>query len=666
MSPGEVSWRLRGTVRALADRCLAPTRRRSMARAPLSQSESSSNRSRAARVLPERMNIAVGAGFPREEQRNCLVSQARDIEGDRLEFFTVDTGDVVGETLWNYEYEARRPTPMTFAAGIDYRDHAITGDAKVVWEPNRHQHLAVLARAYHLTGDSRYARKVVTQIDSWIDQCPYAKGMNWRSPMELSIRLINWVWSLAMIEASDAVSPEQWQRILGAAHRHMWDVSRNYSRYSSANNHVIGEAAGVFIGSIFFDALRPARRWRTEAKLILEKQIRAQTLADGGHCELAPAYHLFVLELLLVAGLAGRNTGCDFSPGYWERIEAMCAFVAGMLEGGDCIPQLGDSDDGYVLDLETDGDRARNLLAVGAALFGRSDFKELAEDAHERVYWLLGNDGCRAFDGLESLDRKEGALAIRSRAFPESGYYLLQCGSRSPDDDRISVSFDCGALGFGSIAAHGHADALSLTVRISGVDVLIDPGTYDYFTFPEWRRYFRSTPAHNTITVDGLDQSENRGSFIWGKRAAARCLRWDPSDEGGWVSGEHDGYTRLDDRVMHRRTVSLDASRREIVVHDELTGDATHGASVFFHFAEHCRVEQDGPARLRVDYGKGVLAVQTDRKLKIEIHRGGTDPIIGWTSRGYHSKEASTSVEGRCRWSGHVSMTTRMSIASLD
>ena len=190
--------------------------------------------------------------------------------------------------------------------------------------------------------------------------------------------------------------------------------------------------------------------------------------------------------------------------------------MAGRLAGGGCIPQLGDSDVGYVLDLETDGDRARNLLAVGAALFGRSDFKELAEDAHERVYWLLGNDGCRVFDGLGSLLRKEGAFAIRSRAFPESGYYLLQCGGRGPDDDRISVSFDCGALGFGSIAAHGHADALSLTVRISGVDVLIDPGTYDYFTFPEWRRYFRSTPAHHTITVDGLSQSENRGPVRWG------------------------------------------------------------------------------------------------------------------------------------------------------
>src|SRR5262249_12423173 len=146
-------------------------------------------------------------------------------------------------------------------------------------------------------------------------------------------------------------------------------------------------------------------------------------------------------------------------------------------------------------------------------------------------------------------------------ALPESGHYLLQVGHRGRGD-LVSVVFDCGDLGFKSIAAHGHADALSFTLRAFGSALFVDPGTYYYFTYPDCRSYLRSTKAHTTVAVEGLDQSVMLGPFLWGARAQARCVAWEPRKQGGKVIGEHDGYTRLTDPVLHRRTLELDGHSR--------------------------------------------------------------------------------------------------------
>src|SRR5690606_18145054 len=103
---------------------------------------------------------------------------------------------------WNYEYKAQRPTPLIRSPRIDYRDYAETGDCKFVWEPSRHQHWVVLGRAYRLTGDAHYAQEVIDQLESWSQACPFGYGMQWRSPLELAIRLIQWVWALELIRPS--------------------------------------------------------------------------------------------------------------------------------------------------------------------------------------------------------------------------------------------------------------------------------------------------------------------------------------------------------------------------------------------------------------------------------------------------------------------------------
>ena len=112
-----------------------------------------------------------------------------------------------------------------------------------------------------------------------------------------------------------------------------------------------------------------------------------------------------------------------------------------------------------------------------------------------------------------------------------------------------------------SIAAHGHADALAFTLSVGGREFLVDPGTYAYHTQGAWRSYFRGTAAHNTVRVDGRDQSQPGGNFMWLRKAPAGCNLWRTSVERDVFEGWHGGYAGLADPVMHRRRIALESAR---------------------------------------------------------------------------------------------------------
>jgi uncharacterized heparinase superfamily protein len=140
-------------------------------------------------------------------------------------------------------------------------------------------------------------------------------------------------------------------------------------------------------------------------------------------------------------------------------------------------------------------------------------------------------------------------------------------GGQAPE---IWCRLDGGPHGFLSIAAHAHADALSVEVRYGGVDILADPGTYCYHGEPEWRSYFRSTIAHNTVELDGRNQSLDGGPFLWLSHANAREMAVSEAGDTAEWTAEHDGYLALEPPTRHRRTVRLDRAGRALDIVDEI------------------------------------------------------------------------------------------------
>jgi hypothetical protein len=561
---------------------------------------------------------------------------------------------------WNRDPQTGIEAPLIFGKSINYRDERLVGDIKYLWEPNRHLELTTLAQAWHLTGEYRYAEGCRTLLDSWFEACPYPRGVNWTSALEAALRLVNWYFAWQLLGGEDASIfvdaenngfRERWYRSI-FEHCHFIDGHR--SHHSSANNHLLGESMGLLAGALAWPLWPQSEGWRRRAHEGFETEALRQNSPDGVNREQAVYYQHEVADMMLLCGLIGKANGAEFSTEYWQRLQRLLEFIAAVMDVGGHVPMIGDADDAVMLRLapEPGFDVYCSLLATGAVLFDRADFAAKAGTFDDKSRWLLGDEAQAKFEALSRIERRGKPNAC---AFDEGGYYIL--GHRLGQPDEIRVVADAGPLGYLSIAAHGHADALAFTLSVAGVEILIDPGTFAYHTAQIWRNYFRGTRAHNTVCIDGQDQSVSGGNFLWLRHARAWCERFESGDVEDRFVGVHDGYRRLADPVTHRREIVLDKRRYRIVVADELECAGAHEVEVLWHLAEDCAVGAvngvvtvtRGPVRVVIRLEGGCFAV--------ECAKGQESPPLGWVSRRFDAKEPSPTI----RWHGRVQGTTRWS-----
>jgi hypothetical protein len=598
-------------------------------------------------------------GVPSRIDAAPYLAAADRLVSGRFDIFALRDIELGAPPRWNRDPRTGIDAPLVFGKTLDYRDPAQVGDIKYLWEPNRHLHLVTLAQACVVSGPcdigNRHGAALRQHLESWFEACPHRMGPNWSSSLEVALRLINWshAWQILGGARSPLFEGAEGGRFrsrwLEAVYQHAEFVRGYFSLYSSANNHLIGEAAGLFVAALTWPHWRRARAWLAEAQAILEREALLQVAADGVNREQALAYQQFTLELLLVPLLAGRANQVEFTPAYRQRIEAMLEFLASVMDAGGNVPMFGDSDDARVVSLAQPEppSRARSLLATGAVLFSRGDFKAKAGTLDDQSRWLLGDEAESVF---RALDPYAVRLPVR-REFPDGGYYIL--GSDFETGNEIRLVADAGPLGYPSIAGHGHADALAFTLSLSGLEFLVDSGTYAYHTQARWREYFRGTSAHNTLRVDELDQSQPGGNFMWLRKANAGCSAWRTSAAEDVFEGWHDGYTRLADPVIHCRRISFEKREGRILVEDTLRMEGEHDIELFFHFSEACRV---------VPSAAGCTATRLHRALALQlpqaegsetrIYHGSTSPIGGWVSRRFDVKVPAPTLAWRARLRG--------------
>jgi hypothetical protein len=599
--------------------------------------------------------IAAPAATPAE--RRAVVEAADRIAAGRFDVLGLHDVELGMPPRWNRDPATGTEAPLTFGKRIDYRNEALVGNIKTLWEPSRHLELVTLAQAFAWTGEARYAQACRTLVDSWIEQCPWPLGVHWSSSLELAIRLLNWsaAWTLLGGFASPLFQGEDGRafrdRWLASVFRHCRFIEGHLSRHSSANNHLLGEWMGLFVAASTWPCWPESRRWGAVAHRGFEEEALAQNAPDGVNREQALYYHHEVADMMLLAGLVARAHGSDFGAAYWQRLEAMMDFVLAVLDAGGHAPAIGDADDALMLRLhhEPDWDPYRSLLAACAALFGRADFKAAAGRFDGKSHWLLGDAGAATFAALPAA-----AAVPRRRVFEEGGYAVL--GARFGTPHEVRLVADAAPLGYLSIAAHGHADALAFTLSVRGRPLLVDPGTYAYHTERAWRDHFRGTAAHNTVCVDGLDQSEIGGSFMWLRKANATLHEVRLADDRDVWDASHDGYGRLPDPVRHRRRIEVSHASGTIVVVDTLHCLGEHRAEVCWQFAEGLDAEIAGGTVTVRDGGVQVMHMHMPgAALEPRLLLGSTAPMGGWVSPRFGIKHPAPAI----RWAGTLRGTTQ-------
>ncbi|MFF3054992.1 alginate lyase family protein [Streptomyces sp. NPDC057909] len=577
-----------------------------------------------------------------------LIAEADRLMYGHAEYFGVVRDDLADPDWWCDPKTGRR-APWGYAFDVPYRNEDAVGDIKQIWELSRHQYLTVLAAAYAITGDERYAERVAAHLRSWWAANPPLRGVHWISGIELGIRLLSWVWirrlldgwpgAAGLFEGNSVAVNQIW-------HHQRW-LAAFPSRGSSANNHVIAEAAGQFAAACAFGWFPSSARWRAHALRSLERHLRGNTFDSGLNRELATEYHGLVLELGLAAVAEADAAGVPVPASIRLLLLRMTDALAAIVDSRLRPPRQGDADDGHGLVVDGAGtDRWASLLATGNAVFGRLAWWPAVTGTDVRTPLLAA----LIRPAVPAVTRP----ASRPAHFADAGMTIL----RGPAE--IWCRCDGGPHGFLSIAAHGHADALSVEVRHDGVDVLADPGTYCYHGQPEWRQYFRSTLGHNTLQLDGGDQSVSGGPFLWTRHARSNILVADTSgaSDGGtarWCA-EHDGYQRS----VHRRRVDLTAASQELRVVDEVRGPrrAVHLA---FHLGPAIAADLVGNRAVLTwtrDGEDRSAALDLPGQLCWRAHRGESDPPLGWYSAGFGRKEPTTTLVGTGFADGAEGFTT--------
>lgn len=570
---------------------------------------------------------------------------------------------------WNRDPKTGTVAPMLLGKTIDYRSERNVGDIKYLWEPSRHLELVTLAQAWRLSGDFRYANAARELLTSWMDQCPYPMGIHWTSSLELAVRLVNWAfaWQLLGGLESPLFVGEEGQKFqrrwLDSVYQHCHFIQGYFSRHSSANNHLFGEYMGLFVASATWPYWEQSKRWQTLAKAGLETEARIQNTADGVNREQAIYYQHEVMDMMLLCQRVGQAHGTYFSDEYLARLLKLAEFVSSLMDVGGNVPMIGDADDAQMVRLayQSDWSPYRSLLASCAILFNRADFKDKAGTLDDKTQWLFGAQGGEVWATLHARPADRAVMA-----FPEGGYFILGRELNTEMETRLVV--DCAPLGYLSIAAHGHADALAFTLSSGGEELLIDPGTYAYHTQKKWRDYFRGTAAHNTVQIDGLDQSEIGGNFMWLRKANAQIKCHDLNGAIQIFEGEHDGYARLADPVTHRRRIEFDANTNVILVKDILQCQREHQVALHWHFAEKCTVSIDSDTVSAVGKRNNLMLRCTSGAdmFNIELLRGSESPLGGWISRTFDQKSPITTAVWRGVIGGRTEIVTQLQIRACS
>jgi hypothetical protein len=588
-----------------------------------------------------------GANLPDPEiadpaAKQALLNSAEAILAGHWPVFGHNFDTAPADPDWHRDIRSGlRSDPAQFCFSVRYRDPERVGTVKYVWEPSRLHHVTVLAAAYRLSGDDRFAQHAAAHLKSWWRGNPPLRGIHWLSGIEIGMRLIAFVWTRRLLSGWPGVAAlfERNPDFLLQLHHHARWLAALHSRGSSANNHLIAEAAGLFIAATAFSGTVQQERWAALAAGILEQEALSQTFPDGLNRELAFGYHGYVLGLLLLAALEGEAGGRPLSDDCWHVLTRMADALAANLGSNLQPPRQGDGDDAFALMVDApEAGPWSPLLELAAKVLGARDWwpqpkgsSILATVAAPLARNRRGND-------LRPTKRPD--------VFKDAGVTFLRTA-----DDSISIRIDHGPHGFLSTAAHGHADALAFELSIGGRPVLIDPGTYCYQGEPQWRRYFRSTLSHNALEIGGADQAVQAGPFLWSTQPTS----WVESRDEASLTAAHDGYRRLQTKTTHFRRFRLDRQAQLLAVTDWIEAASPMPVRLAFHLHPAVAVTLDRN-RAELNWAGGSAVIDLPEQLSWSLHRGEERPPLGWFSPAFGEKIPTAALIG----SGKVSQGERL------
>lgn len=511
MSANEILFRISEKLRVVRERRLV---RRGVAssRTPV---PAGALLSKAARLVPGASRVELSRlsqQFPEVHSRLC-----RDLER-RLGQIAAGQWNCLGQACdlrgpveWNRDPVTGHQWSLDFYDDLPIYEMSGGVDVKQVWELGRHQFLFTHAAGWLVTQDEYHATETRRLLLDWIQKNPLYLGVHWTSALEPAVRVISWMWALAALSEWPGWSPGDLSAIATSLEEHGTYLAHHFSVYSSPYNHLIGEAAALYLIGCWVDSPQAAA-WKRQASRVLLEHGPKQFLRDGVCVEQAMGYQFFTLMFLTLAWCAAGPGGGDLGPLTPTLKSAWNAAAIFQQPDGDW-PAFGDIDSARTVPVipESPWDFS-GLCGLGAVLFGDAGAKAAHSHPGEELFWLLGTPGVESF---QRLPAQEAAGPLRQ--LPDAGYAVFH--SATVPGDWLLV--DGGLISEGLFAdstpstAHGHADLLQVLVHVGGKPFLVDTGMSTYAGSRELVDWYRDALAHNTLVIDGAPVARHSGRLGW-------------------------------------------------------------------------------------------------------------------------------------------------------
>jgi uncharacterized heparinase superfamily protein len=351
-------------------------------------------------------------------------------------------------------------------------------------------------------------------------------------PYPISLRLVNWVKYIAVYKNNPV--PESWlQSLYQQAH-----ILFNSIEYHILANHYLKNGIGLLFAGAFLNC-SDSKKWFAKGKRILLQEADEQILNDGGHYEKSPMYHVILIEDYLDVVNLIQSNGLAFTSdeiAFLNRkiVKALDYLSTIIMPDGE-IPLFNDS--------------AFNIAPRPDLIF---------EYANQVLGYVRDNDEADGY--LKRLD--------------DSGYFVIK-------DKQSMCIIDCGSISPDYQPGHTHCDLLSFELAINGCRVIVNSGLHDYENSDE-RRYCRSTRAHNTVEIDGKEQTEIWGQFRVAQRAKVLDASLSQMQDGtSAFKGSYSPYWGGEDTIVHSRIVKYE--NKQWVFSDEVAGKGVHTVRNFIH-----------------------------------------------------------------------------------
>lgn len=467
---------------------------------------------------------------------------------------------------------------------------------------------------------------------SWIEDNRRLVGDGWH-PYTISLRLVNWLnaasgWA-GQLAADTAFRTEFFDSLYSQA-----KLLAGNLEFDVRGNHLLENLRALIWAGVAF-AGDEARGWLDRSLGILEREVGEQVLADGCHFERTPGYHWVVLkDLLEIALWLRRNRPGELD---WldDAIRRMMKHGTTMLPRGGNVPLLKDT----AWDAAPAPDE---VLEAGAIYFNNLRFKYTAF-CGLYSHLLFGSAAAGEFDGWP-INRE-----VCVSTPPGSGGYAVLRDDASGDH----LVFDVGRPCPDYLPAHAHADMLGFELVVGGERVVVDSGVYEY-SAGLWRDFFRSTRAHNTVEVDGENQSEVWSSFRVARRARPHDIRWRAADEVVTVQASHDGYLRLRARVWHRRTLHWQKGEFWLIW-DELEGRGKFQGLSHLHLRTELELQASSAAVWRIVGSSQRLWISATGHDSSSLIQGQMAPEVqGWYSECFGQRQPNPVLTLRVSGTGRV------------